>query len=121
MVNRLLQPQEVEVFYILPALRRELALALKATGISQKEIAGRLGVTEPAISQYLSSKRASLVKFNDNITTAIKESAERIKDEVTLMREMQRLLRLSHESKVVCQVHESLGQVPKGCQACFEK
>jgi len=120
MVNKLLQPQEVEVFYILPAVRRELTRHMKAEGKSQKEIAKLLGVTEPAVSQYLSSKRASLVKFNETLTNAIQQAAGRIRDEMSLLREMQKILHLAHKERVVCQVHESLGQVPKGCTACFD-
>lgn len=120
MVNRLLQPQEIEVFYVLPALRRELALAMKAGGKSQKDIAQLLGVTEPAVSQYVSSKRAAQVKFRDTVKSIIGESAARITDEQSMIREMQRLMRVMHKEKVICQVHESLGQVPEGCRACFE-
>src|SRR5574341_1255670 len=92
MVNRLLQPQEIEVFYVLPAVRRELATCMKSAGKPQKEIAMLLGVTEPAVSQYMSSKRASLLKFNDKVKAAICESSKRITSELSLMREMQRLL-----------------------------
>ncbi|MFH1405899.1 MAG: hypothetical protein ABIG52_01635 [Nanoarchaeota archaeon] len=51
-------PQEIEVWYILPAIRKELVLALKEKGHTQKEIASFLNVTEPAISQYTKEKRA---------------------------------------------------------------
>ena len=44
MVNRVLQPQELEVFYVIPALRREFSLRLKESGKSQKDIAKVLGV-----------------------------------------------------------------------------
>lgn len=117
---KLLQPQEVEVFYILPAVRRELASRMKARGKSQKDIAKLLGITEPAVSQYMSSKRASLVKFNPAVTKAIHDSADRITNETSMLREMQRVMQVIHKERVICQVHESLGQVPKGCNACFE-
>ena len=120
MVNRLLQPQEIEVFYVLPAVRRELTLFMKAGGKSQKEIAKLLGVTEPAISQYMSEKRATELKFNDAIKTEIKASAVRINSETSLMREMQRLLHIIRQSRVICQMHEALGSAPKNCNVCFE-
>lgn len=120
MVNRLLQPQEIEVFYVLPAIRRELAISMKTTGKSQKEIAKLLGVTEPAISQYMSHKRASTVKFSDKIKQDIGESASRILSEITLMREMQRLLHIVRNERVVCQIHEAMGSVPNNCNVCFE-
>ncbi|HLF54438.1 MAG TPA: helix-turn-helix domain-containing protein [Candidatus Nanoarchaeia archaeon] len=120
MVNRLLQPQEIEVFYVLPALRRELAVCMKSVGKSQKEIAKLLGVTEPAVSQYMSSKRASQLKFNDKLKIAINESAGRITSEISLMREMQRLVHLVRSERVICQVHEALGGAPKNCNVCFD-
>ena len=120
MVNRLLQPQEIEVFYVLPAVRKELAVSMKAAGKSQKVIAKLLGVTEPAISQYMSQKRASTVKFSDKIKQVIGESAPRISSEITLMREMQRLLHIIRNERVVCQIHEAMGSGPKNCNVCFE-
>jgi predicted transcriptional regulator len=120
MVNRLLQPQEIEVFYVLPAVRRELATCMKAAGKSQKEIAKLLGVTEPAISQYMSAKRASALKFNDKIKQAISESSVRVNSEISLMREMQRLLHIIRNERVVCQIHEAMGSGPKNCNVCFE-
>jgi len=119
MVNRVLQPQEIEVFYVIPALRRELALCMKASGRSQKAIASLLGVTEAAVSQYFSSKRAATIKFNDRMKSVIREASARINDEMSMFSEMQQLLRLSREERVVCQAHESLG-CPKSCTACFE-
>lgn len=121
MVNRLLQPQEIEVFYVLPAVRREIAIVMKAEGKSQKEIAVLLGVTEPAVSQYISAKRASTFQLNDKVKVAIKESVKRITGEIGLMREMQRLLILIREERLVCQAHEALGGAPKGCNVCFEE
>lgn len=120
MVNRLLQPQEIEVFYVLPAVRKEIATCMKSSGKSQKEIAKLLGVTEPAVSQYMSSKRASLLKFNDKVKSAIKESASRIVSETTLMREMQRLTAIIRNERVICQVHASLGGAPTNCNVCFD-
>lgn len=120
MVNRILQPQEIEVFYVLPAIRRELALSMKKAGKTQKDIAKLLGVTEPAVSQYISLKRAKQVVFDDGIKQIIHTAASRITDELGLFREMQKLMRVMHENRVICKVHESLGQAPSGCRACYE-
>ena len=116
MVKKLLQPQEIEVFYVLPALRRELAVSLKSAGNSQKDIAALLGVTGAAVSQYFSSKRASQIKFSVELKKAIGESAAKIADDISLMNEMQRLLKLTRTERVACQVH-----CLKGCNACYER
>ena len=62
MVNKLIQPQEVEVWYIIPLIRKELALAMKKRKMPQNEIASLLGVTDSAISQYSNNKRAAGLK-----------------------------------------------------------
>lgn len=119
--NRLLQPQEIEVFYLLPAIRRELSIVMKALGKTQKEIAQLLGVTEPAISQYLSAKRANGVKFPKKLRAEIRRAAGKISDEQSLYKQMQRLLSLCRKARLVCQVHELLGLSPKNCTACFKR
>jgi len=53
-----MQPCESAVKYKVPAIKAELARKLKKEGKSQKDIAKLLGVTEAAVSQYLSGKRA---------------------------------------------------------------
>lgn len=120
MVKRVLQPQEVEVFYVLPALRKGIAEAMKLQGKSQKQIASLLGVTEPAVSQYLSSKRASHMDFDSKVSAAIREASARIIDQQSLVRETQQLLRMLRAERVICKMHASLGQVPNNCNLCFE-
>ena len=78
-MNKLLFPQEVEVWYIIPSIRRELALELVKIGMNQKQAAEALGVTTAAISQYKSEKRGSSKKFNEKVNSEIHESALRIK------------------------------------------
>ena len=95
-------------------------MSMKGEGMSQKEIAKLLGVTEPAVSQYMSSKRASTVKFNDKLKVAIKKASTKIKDELSMIREVQKVILLAKQEKVQCQVHISLGNVPKDCNVCFE-
>ena len=62
-------PQEIEVWYVIPAIRREFAKGLIKKGLKQREVARMLGVTDAAVSQYFSSKRGSEVRFNQRITS----------------------------------------------------
>ena len=55
MASKLLLPQEIETFYVIPSLRRQLALCLKEKGMKQKDIAQLLGIDTAAVSQYLSA------------------------------------------------------------------
>jgi uncharacterized protein len=121
MKAELLMPQEVEVFYALPAIRKELATAMKASGKKQKEIAKLLCVKESTISQYMSEKRASGMKFNDTIKQAAAEAAGRITDRVTLIQATQKLLNLIKEEKILCGFHMERIALPKGCCVCFVK
>ena len=119
MVNRLLQPQEVEVFYIIPAIRRELALCMKDMGYKQKEIAKKLGTTEPAISQYLTAKRATEVKFDKNIQDQIKKSAKNINDYKGLTTAIQDLLKKIGKSRATCRVCKAKISLEDNCNICF--
>ena len=72
-------PQEIEVRYILPAIRRELArIFIHEHKMSQKNAAKILGLTEAAVSQYQHSKRAKEVVFSNEVVSEIKKSAERV-------------------------------------------
>ena len=116
-------PQEVEVLYILPAIRRDLSLRLKELGLEQKAIAKLLNVSEPAISQYMSSKRAAQVQFSTAMRKEIQETAKRIaesKTDAPIMHEIQRLVRRSLQEKITCGVcHGQVAGVPRGCDACM--
>ncbi len=117
-------PQEVEVWYVLPALRKELSIILKAEGLKQSEIAKALGVTEAAISQYANSKRASKIKFDSGIKKEIIKSAKSIsanKDRVTVARELQRLCKIIKDKHMLCKIHQKYCKSPKNkCEVCFK-
>ncbi len=118
---QVIQPQEVEVFYVLPAIRSRMASALKGQGMKQKDIAELLCVQESTVSQYLSSKRAADVKFNSAIDKEISTAAKKIKTKEGLIRETQRILELVRKDKgVLCGLHKAVSDVPQGCNACFK-
>lgn len=115
MVNKLLMPQEIAVFYILPTIRSNISRQMKENGLSQKEIANILCVRESTISQYLHLKRASKIGFNDKVTSEIKESANKIKNKVDLIRETQRLLKIVIDSGAICEIHKRFSDLPEQC------
>ncbi|MBU5688541.1 MAG: ArsR family transcriptional regulator [Candidatus Aenigmarchaeota archaeon] len=49
--------------YALPAIRANIAKMLASKKYTQKKIANILGVTQPAVSKYLSDKYDSKLKF----------------------------------------------------------
>lgn len=116
-----LHPQEVEVFYILPAIRKELSIALKELGKSQKDIAQLLGVTEAAVSQYLSAKRGSDVEFPQEIKQLIRQAAPRITSRDVMIAETQAILASAKQDRFICKMHEQITtDIPRGCNVCFK-
>lgn len=116
-----LTPQEIEVWYVLPAIRRELcrALIIKYKK-SQKECAGLLGLTEAAVSQYKKEKRAKGVVFDSKIIGEIGKSAEKLsKNKKSLLSELHRLSSLINIKKVVCGIHKEQCEVPQKCKICL--
>ncbi len=115
MAKILLHPQEIETFYVLPALRRNLAFSMKESGLKQKDIAHLFGINSATISQYRSSKRGNQVNFNKDVLVQIKQSAKRIKDRLSYLQETQRLLQYIRQTNALCQIHRLFSNVPKEC------
>ena len=149
-----MMPQEVEVWYVLPAIRRELAKVMKTKvvqradedgdmkdhKITQKEIARMLGVTEPAITQYLLRKkgqrsRGDQVDLPKEILTEIDRSADNMIEEYekarmsddqdifqVMTKEINRIIRVMREAGVMCDIHrEFCAHTDDPCDACANK
>lgn len=117
-------PQEIEVWYILPAIRRELAKTMiEDFKLSQKEVANNMCLTEAAVSQYLNSKRAKEVIFTEAVLSEIKKSASKIvEDGKTLVPEMLRICKLTAVKQVMCDLHKKQDVVlPENCDICLEE
>jgi len=117
MVNKIfLHPQEIETFYILPTLRRYFALHLKERKMKQKDIANILMINTATISQYSSSKRGHKISFNEFTLIEIKKSADTIHDQISYIRETQRILKVIRISGSICEIHRQVSVVPEGCE-----
>jgi uncharacterized protein len=64
-------PCEEIVWDMLPCIRAAIAEELANREISQKEISRLLGITPPAVSQYISKKRGYSIEFDDEIKETI--------------------------------------------------
>jgi predicted transcriptional regulator len=72
-------PCEIIVWHVLPAIRRELArIMIEKHGLTQKDTAKKLGLTEAAVSRYLSGKRAYLDMPNGKIKKEIVKSVDNL-------------------------------------------
>lgn len=99
---------EKMVRYVLPWIRKEFAIIMvNELKLSQVKVAKKLKVTEPAISQYLSSKRGDEIKiFDEKIVIAVREAAIRISDDNSgLSREICQICRLIRISNAIPDVY----------------
>ena len=72
-------PCEIFVWDILPMIRKEFAKNLiKDHGYTQRKTAETLGLTESAVSQYLSKKRGKKNILDQNLQKEIKKSVRKI-------------------------------------------
>jgi predicted transcriptional regulator len=69
-------PCEAAVWQILPTIRSEVAKELTRRGLSQMTISERLGITQPAVSQYVTSKRGTTIAVSGDTRTLIVSLAE---------------------------------------------
>jgi predicted transcriptional regulator len=119
---RSLYPQEIEVYYLLPAIRRGLARALKKQGRDQRTIASWLGVTPAAVSQYLSGKRGREFDLPKDFVAQTEKAARGIKDQASAFAVVQRLMHRASDCRVLCQIHYKMDKsLPKQCALCFAK
>ncbi|MBI3034227.1 transcriptional regulator [Candidatus Woesearchaeota archaeon] len=115
-------PQEIQVWYVLPALRREMArMLIGHHGMPQKKAAAILGVSEGAVSQYLSSKRGANVKFSRPVMQNIKAAANRIaEDNSTAIHELIKLSEMDSVKRMICELHiEQDPAIKRECNICF--
>ncbi len=116
-----LMHQEIEVRYIIPSLRKEIARSLVKKGLKQKEIADTLNITAAAVSQYIKDKRGT-TEFSNKIKKEIQNSTEKIfKDRFSAQKEILRLTNLIKKSQAICEIHKQHDCVPKNCDFCFRK
>ena len=116
-------PQEVEVWYVYPSLRKEIAnIMVKKHGLKQKEVAETLGVTKAAVSHYVNEKRSKKKIFDKKFEIKIEESVKKIiEDEVDSAKEIQNLLNSIRKNKTLCDIHRMFDdKVPGECGICYE-
>lgn len=125
--SKMIHPQEIEVWYVIPAIRRELAKEMKNRGMGQMEISEILGVTEAAVSQYLSNKRAAEIKFDKGLKHEIQEAVDNIMNEseeghrTAVMIEIQKIMNIPKLRDKICKMHKECKGVQENCKLCREK
>jgi len=69
-------PCELVVWDVLPSIRAAVAEELVKRGLAQKEVSRLLGITPPAVSQYVSKKRGYNIEFGEEIKASISRLAD---------------------------------------------
>lgn len=116
-------PCEMVVWYVIPAVRSELAKELLKLGMKQKEISELLDITQPAVSQYISDKRGHGVKFNEEIQALVKEFAEDLYEkratEKDIIPRTCQICKMVKAEDIMCQLHKEKDNIPFNCSACL--
>jgi len=115
-------PQEIEVWYIMPAIRKEFCrILLDKHNFTQKEIAKRLNITEAAVSQYKKEKRGQHVNLPEGVISEITGSVSKIADKTsTVFRETQNILNYIRDTSTICDIHKLLdNNVESDCKECI--
>ena len=97
-------PCEIIVWNIVPIIRKEFAKNLiENNGLNQREVADKLGITESAVSRYISGKRGILKITDKQILKEIKLSTNKIaaKDEQIVIEETCRICRLMKSKELI--------------------
>jgi predicted transcriptional regulator len=101
-------PCEMVIWDVLPSIRAAIAEELAKRNLPQKEISRLLGITPPAVSQYISKKRGYNIEFGEEIKASISQLADDLLDKkidnpVERICDICRMLR---EDEMVCRSEE---------------
>jgi predicted transcriptional regulator len=98
-------PCEIIVWNVVPIIRKEFAKKLiENNGLNQKEVADKLGITESAVSRYISGKRGVLEITDGQILKEIKLSSNKIaksKESEIVIDEICRICRLMKSNEFI--------------------
>ena len=120
---------EIIVSDVLPAMRAVLANEMSKTyGLSQVQISKKLGITQPAISQYireLRGQRAKVILSNEKMMDLIKKLAHDIAVDKTdmgsktLHKKFCLICRNIREEGLICKLHKDSWPSMGPCKICF--
>ena len=124
----LIHPYEIVSKSALPAFRAMVSKRLTEDyGMTQQEVAGRLGVTQASVSNYARKARGMMLdlEVDKNIANAADQVAQLLasdkpdqRETLRLMTEVCDYIRFNH---TLCALHEELdpGFKTEGCYACL--
>jgi predicted transcriptional regulator len=102
-------PHEIMTWYLLPAIRSEMAKCMIRSGMRQREVARKLGVTDAAVSQYVSGRRACDVSLEPSVRAMVRKSAKKVKAGADVVAEINGICEYCTAKLVVCRLHRAHG------------
>ncbi len=116
-------PCEIVVWYVIPAIRSELAKELLNLGMRQKDVSELMDITQPAVSQYITDKRGSGIKLDDDVRKMVKDFAKELADgEATKAQLIGRTCAICKHVKttdVLEQLNIDKSELGEDCQSCL--
>lgn len=119
-------PSQIVVDRFLPTVRSMLAVELDDRGLAQQEIAAKLGISQAAVSKYLSGKQTGEPRFAEDprMVETVEYIAEGFAsgtlDDYAALAELLDLIRTFEDRGPICAVHEE--EMPAlegmGCDLC---
>lgn len=118
---------EIIVSSVLPALRALITKELMETyKFNQTEVSKKLGITQPAISQYrreLRGQRVRLLQSNKGIMNLVHSLSHDIATGSTTAAQTHEkfctICKKVRGEKIICQLHESVYPALSPCKTCF--
>ena len=104
------------VWDVLPSIRAAVAEELVKRGLAQKEVSKLLGITAPAVSQYVSKKRGYNIVLGEELKASISKLAndlmeKRVDSPVERICE---ICRMTRDDVTACSLLRRSGQQPPG-------
>ncbi len=121
-------PCESIVTVVLPAFRSLVARELiERLNLSQVEAARRLGITQAAISQYLSQKRGSHLVSELESVPAIRSAVLKLADNIAAARSSPvedmmvicNVCEVLRTNSMACSLHHEAMDLPDDCRVCL--
>jgi predicted transcriptional regulator len=118
---------EIIVGDVLPALRALIAKELMQLGLNQSQISKKLGITQPAVSQYMRELRGQHVKMlmsNKDVIEAVKILAHEIAtgniEASELHLRICEICKTIRKQHLLCKLHQEVYPSIAGCDICLK-
>lgn len=116
-------PCEIIVHKVLAGIRAELAMRLLDEGLSQQEIASKLGLSKAAVSQYVNAKRGFDIDISGSVEEEMQKLTEILKNETQPTEVVDGICAICHaiqDSGWLCKEHIGPSHTDENCAICMK-